>query len=475
MFRLTCTITLIAFILPFCLGGQTFSEKLFHSYENYKETTLKNRRFKHADIVPLIKRLKAPFVVSKAGESLEGRAIYLVKIGTGKTKVLLWSQMHGDESTATMAMMDLFNFFSAPGELDNYRQAILSNLTIYFIPMLNPDGADRFQRRTALQVDLNRDALRLQTPEGQLLKKIRDETDADWGFNLHDQSRYYSVGTSNKTATISFLAPAFDYEKNINPIRKRAMQQIGLMNKTLQQFMPNHVAKYDDGFEPRAFGDNIQKWGTSTILIESGGYKNDPEKQFIRKMNYIGLLSALEQIGTKAYEKNSTEGYESIPFNARYFHEFIIRNATIIKNGKPYILDLGFKKNERQFNNNRSYYDQYYIADLGDLSTYHGYETFDAEGYTIVPGNVYPKTLRNSKKLEKLDIPLLLKKGYTTLKIKQLREEDRQAKLSMNLISADKQTAPSFSIGSNPSFFLEKNGAKKYVVINGVLHKLGLQ
>ena len=88
-------------------------------------------------------------------------------------------------------------------------------------------------------MDLNRDALRLQTPEGRLLKKLRDATNADWGFNLHDQSRYYSVGHTNKTATISFLAPAYNDEKDINEIRKRAMQQIGLMNETLQQFMAN--------------------------------------------------------------------------------------------------------------------------------------------------------------------------------------------------------------------------------------------
>ncbi|MFK7979400.1 MAG: hypothetical protein AB8G86_05435 [Saprospiraceae bacterium] len=81
-----------------------------------------HRRFKHQDIIPLIERLAAPFIVSKARKSMEGRAIYQVKIGTGTTKVLLWSQMHGDEPTATMAMMDIFNFFTKDDELAPLRQ-----------------------------------------------------------------------------------------------------------------------------------------------------------------------------------------------------------------------------------------------------------------------------------------------------------------------------------------------------------------
>jgi len=469
---LVTRLLLFTFFFPNILLGQSFSEQLDQAYEAYQETSITNRRFKHQDIIPLIKRLESPFIVSKAGESLEGRAIYQVKIGKGATKVLLWSQMHGDEPTATMAMMDIFNFFAKKDELAPYKKTILDNLTLYFVPMLNPDGGEQFRRRTALNVDLNRDALRLQTPEGQLLKKLRHETNADWGFNLHDQSRYYSVGTTNKTATISFLAPAYNYEKDINEIRKRAMQQIGLMKETLQQFMPNHIAKYNDSFEPRAFGDNIQKWGTSTILIESGGYKNDPEKQFIRKMNFIALLSALEQIALKKYANTSLEGYESIPFNGRYFHELLIKNATIYKNGLPYILDIAFRRDELQFNKNKSFYYQSYISDLGDLSTFFGYEEIDAAGYQIIPGKLYPKTIKNFKKFQKLDIAKLHEQGYANVKIKNLVDEKRKLKLPIHLLSAYDFFNPAFSLGNNPSFFLEKAGKKEYLIVNGAVFRL---
>lgn len=458
----------IAFFLPIFTFGQTLTTELFNTHEKYKETSITQRRFKHKDIIPLIQKLEVPFEVKKVGASMEGRDLFLVKIGAGKTKVLLWSQMHGDESTATMALFDIFNLFSQKEDLKDWRKGILEELTIYFIPMLNPDGAERFQRRTAFNVDLNRDALRLQTPEAQILKNVRDEIDADWGFNLHDQSRYYSVGNTNKTATISFLAPAFNYEKDINEVRKRAMQEIGLMNETLQQFMPDHVAKYSDDFEPRAFGDNIQKWGTSTILIESGGYKDDREKQFIRKMNYVALLTAFDDIANQKYATNSIEGYESIPFNARYFHELLIRNATINKNGKSYLLDIGFKQNEIQFNNASSFYEASYISDMGDLSPFFGYKEFDATGYTIEFGKLYPKKIKNWKQFKKLDLAKLHQQGFTTVCIKKYKNQNRQEKLPINVIrSIDSFRSSSIYPNSNPSFYLKKGGAKNKLVFNG--------
>ena len=74
------------------------------------------------------------------------------------------------------------------------------------------------------------------------------------------------------------------------------MQLISAMNAILQKHIPNKVARYSDEFEPRAFGDNIQKWGTSTILIESGGLDKDREKQYLRKLHFVILLYAFQAI-----------------------------------------------------------------------------------------------------------------------------------------------------------------------------------
>lgn len=165
----------LALLLNTCETQAQFDQKLANSYEQYKEPSITHRRFKHEVVEGLVKRLAPPFKVEQAGASIEGRSIYKVSLGTGPVKVLLWSQMHGDESTATMALMDMFRFFQASDQFDPLRRQILRELTLVFIPMLNPDGAEKFTRRNALGVDLNRDALRLQSPEAQLLKRVRDE------------------------------------------------------------------------------------------------------------------------------------------------------------------------------------------------------------------------------------------------------------------------------------------------------------
>ena len=390
----------IVFLLTMCSSDSDqgtppppyeLTKKLAETYQRYQEKSITDRRFKHSDIVPLIQKLGDGFEVETAGQSIEGRDIYLVKTGEGPVKVLLWSQMHGDEPTATMAIMDIFNFLSQSDEFDALRKDLRKQLTIYFIPMLNPDGAERFERRNALGIDLNRDAARLQCPESKILKRIRDETDADWGFNLHDQSRYYGAGSEAKTATLSFLAPAYNVGKDINQVRGDAMRLIGWMNTQLQPFIPGQIAKYYDGFEPRAFGDNIQKWGTSTILIESGGLANDREKQEIRQLNYLALLTAMDAIANRRYAPVGLNEYNKIPFNnGNAFHDLLLREVEVEKEGNWYTVDLAFRNNERDLEDHRDFTFRSSISDIGDLSIYYGYKDFPGKGYRALPGKVYP-------------------------------------------------------------------------------------
>ena len=448
-------------------------QQLHLAYGQYREPTIDGRRFKHSDIAPLVQRLEPPFEVKEAGQSIEGRSIYLAKIGNGPKTVLLWSQMHGDEPTATMALMDIFNFFSASDEFDPFRQRLLSALTLYFIPMLNPDGAEKFQRRNALDIDLNRDAMRLVTPEAQILKRVRDETQAQWGFNLHDQSAYYGVGNSPHTASVSFLAPAYNMDKEINESRGNAMRLIVLLGRLLQEHIPGKVAKYDDTFEPRAFGDNIQKWGTSTILIESGGLDGDPEKQELRQLHFTLLLAAFDAIASGAYQDAKIQDYEGIPFNnSNAFHDLILREVQIEKNGKWYTVDLGFRRIEIELNDSKEHYHRGSLSDIGDLSTFYAYEQFDARSYQAVPGKTYPSPFVSLDALRQQDIPTFLRQGYTTFQLTHLPFRSQWAELPIEATDAGKAPADEIRLNGNPSFLLQKEGRYHYAVINGYLYDL---
>ncbi|AZQ58132.1 peptidase M14 [Maribacter sp. MJ134] len=459
------------YFAPVKAQDANITTQLYDSYEKYKEPTLNKRRIKHQDIQPLLAAFaKNPkFKVTKVGSSIGGKSLNLVSIGTGTTDVFLWSQMHGDEPTATQAIFDILNFLDSP-DFAEEKQAILSNLTVHFLPMLNPDGAELFQRRNLLGVDINRDALRLQSPESQTLKRVRDSLEADFGFNLHDQSTYYNAERTEKPATISYLAPAYNYEKDINEVRGNAMKIIVFMNSILQKYAPGQVGRYNDDFEPRAFGDNIQKWGTSTILIESGGYPEDTEKQEIRKLNYVSILSAIYTIAKENYKDIPISEYEKIPENDRKLFDLKITGATYELMGKPYKIDLGINQVEVDYEDHNNFWYSSRIWDQGDLSTYYGYENFDASGYTIRKAQVYPKLISNMEALKALNAQTVLQQGFGYVRLKNIPKEALNASFPFHIIGEKFQT-PDLNLkpGINPTFFLEKEGKLSHAVINGFL------
>ena len=440
---------------------------LAQAYEDYKELQISQRRFGYETIKPLVENRGIEFSVVTLGNSVEGRPIHSLTYGEGAQKVMLWSQMHGDESTATMALFDLFNFLEGPTD-DGYsdiREVISNHLTVKFIPMVNPDGAERFQRRNVLGIDLNRDALRTSSPEAQILREAREAFNPSFGFNLHDQNVYYNTKGSANPATISVLAPAYNEATDINEVRENAMKVIVGMNRILQEETTGHVGKYNDSFEPRAFGDNFQKWGTSTILIESGGFPDDPEKQYIRKLNFMILLNALYEIATEAYKTYDKEAYFSIPDNDSKLVDLLIRDVSLKYEDYTFQTDIGIKRMARE--SEVGYYYTGEIIDLGDLSIYHGYEEVQKNDLEVVLGKVYDdplpwEDLNWEKSIE------LLKEGFIAVKT----TEDRGGMphdfpLKVFTGNGDLDLQP--SLGKTAHFFLRENGELRYAVINGFL------
>lgn len=359
------------------------TSKILQAYPKFYESKAESRKFKHQNLIKILDkhRINQIFEFEEVGQSFEGRKIEMIKIGEGKTKVFLWSQMHGNEAVATLALLDLLNFFSSENYFEDLKNQILQKLSIYILPMLNPDGAERFIRRNAQGIDLNRDAKKLTAPESQILMNLIDKIKPDFGFNLHDQETYYGVENFENNTHIAFLAPAYDFQKSINESRTRSMQVIAKMNETLQTVVPQKVAKYSDAYMPNAFGDQIQTRGVSTILIESGYKHNDKERKYIRKLNFLSFLSAFETIVKQDFTKINIEEYFEIPANIKNkFLDIKIENLTIEKNGKTFTTDIGISYDRSQREKFTDYCEELIIWEIGDLSQYSAFQTFDAKG-----------------------------------------------------------------------------------------------
>ena len=328
------------------------------------------------------------FQMNKVGESVEGRAIHHVRAGTGPFGVLMWSQMHGDEPTATAALFDLFEYLRRHRKEPAVAR-ILTSLTLHVIPMLNPDGAERYERRNAQSIDINRDALRLQTPEGKLLKEVRDRLRPAIGFNLHNQSWRTSVGDPPKPASISLLAVAYDESRSLNEGRILTRKVCAVIRDALEPFASGQIGRYDDAFEVRAFGDNLTLWGTPVVLVETGAWPSPNPDPALVRLNFIALASALDALATRRVHLADPARYESLPINeARTFH-VIIRNATIINGAgvPPFVADVGVTANRRvrHVDGRREMQLSMNVEDIGDLRTAGALTTIEATGMTVVP------------------------------------------------------------------------------------------
>lgn len=365
---------------------EIYADNLNKNYPSFRVPDFVKRSFPpelfHKTIDQLVEESRGLFEIKIAGQSFEQRPVRLLTVGNGKTSVLLWSQMHGDESTATMAIADILNYCNKTRD-DEITRHLLSSVTLYFLPMLNPDGAERFQRRTAQDIDMNRDAMAQTTPEAKILVQLQQQLKPQFGFNLHDQE-LSTVGTGKELTAIAVLAPAFDKEKTFNDVRTRAKQLASLFASVAERSVAGKVAKYDDTFEPRAFGDNMQLWGTSTVLVESGHAFNDPEKDSIRKLNVVGLLSSFLAIADKSYAQDDKSVYDRLPFNGKRVYDIIIRNVRIEdENGKTTIADLGISYQVDTHSEQPAR-----LVDLGDLSTFIALKEIDGRKKAIPRRNI---------------------------------------------------------------------------------------
>jgi len=329
------------------------------------------------------------FEVETIATSVEGRPLRHVRWGEGKISVMLWSQMHGNESTASMSLADLFHFLGEKPQ-DPLVARLREHLTLHLMPIANPDGTARFQRRNAQNIDINRDGRMLATPEAKALEALRARAQPQFAFNLHDQNPGTRAGDSERGVAIALLAERPDEGDETSAVLARSIQVAAAMRIALEPHIGGQIARYDSTFNPRAFGERLAQRGTSDVLIESGGIEGDPEKQILRRLNAIALLAALDAIATGEYASLPAALYEDLPENARAWPDLVIRGATIIAPGQPALradVLVNFK-HALSFREGK-------IADLGDLADVKARRVVEADGLFIIAQdeNGQPTTL----------------------------------------------------------------------------------
>ncbi len=360
------------------LHKNLFSDQWFHKVKFEK---VSGRYVTNKSLKKLIRHLNNSFSVKRIGESVQGRDVSSFEIGSGEIKVLVWSQMHGNESTTTKAVFDLLCAFK--NEASNpVLQTILERCTIQIIPILNPDGAKAYTRVNANSVDLNRDLQNLSQPESSLLKLQYEEFQPDYCLNLHDQRTIFSAGDKPKPATLSFLTPAKDEERTIDESRKKSMGLIAGIASDLNEQLSGCIGRYDDSYNIHCAGDTFQTLGTPTLLFEAGHYQGDYLREEVRKYVLRALLSCLYRISEGKEQADNFEAYFDIPENEKLFNDIVIRGAAL--NGEKRDVSIQYKEGRK--------HDKIEFVPIvqkiaGEILNY-GHREINAEGKELkLPGN----------------------------------------------------------------------------------------
>lgn len=131
--------------------------------------------------------------VEVAGQSHNGLDIFTATVGTGDKVILIQSEIHGNEKTGTVALLNILKNLSTNSK---QAQEIRKELTLVFMPMMNPDASEADKRRNSMTWD-------------EVLDNFPQLTDAKPSWNYLDRgiSQSYNYGEN----------PGFDVNRDFNP------------------------------------------------------------------------------------------------------------------------------------------------------------------------------------------------------------------------------------------------------------------
>ncbi len=126
-----------------------------------------------------------PIRVSVEGTSAGGHPLYLVHAvrGTPAWRVFFYAQQHGDEVSGKDALLYLVRDIARKPEL------LPTDVDLWIMPMVNPDGAEAGKRRNSTGTDLNRDHIVLEQPETQALHRVARRVRPHVAVDCHEFTR----------------------------------------------------------------------------------------------------------------------------------------------------------------------------------------------------------------------------------------------------------------------------------------------
>lgn len=285
--------TIVKYILILSLF---FSTAILHSQQTRPERTNDEETSRYSDVMEFIGELKFDQKIMRLawlGYSTQGKRLPMIIYGdagnftpeairsSGKVVVYIQGNIHAGEVEGKEAMLELLRDLSQGKHAEWRRRLIL-----LIVPIFNADGNDNIslynrpwqhgpiagmgQRSNGQGLDLNRDHMKLETPEVQSFVKMLNEYDPHITIDLH-------------TTNGSFHGYHITYSFALNPVIDNTLD-----NYTRSVFFPDVEKKMrSKKWRIHRYGDYLEK----TPAGKPGYYFWAHEPRY--NSNYVGFRNRL--------------------------------------------------------------------------------------------------------------------------------------------------------------------------------------
>ncbi len=213
---LICLVSL--FLCPTIIEAQSIIEgdRIYSFDEMEKDLFLLKERF--------------PIELQSIGKSEKGRDLWAARLGKGEKSLLLVGTHHGREWMTTsllMKMLEKYAIAYKQGEkLGSYSPQLLDEVSIWFVPMINPDGVS--------------------IQQGNLSRLSFTEKIAIWQMNAYsfnwirwkanakgvDLNRQYPAGWNTVTAEVE--KPSYQFYKGRRPFEAKEVQALSSFTQNIK-------------------------------------------------------------------------------------------------------------------------------------------------------------------------------------------------------------------------------------------------
>jgi hypothetical protein len=257
-----------------------------------------------------------------AGYTLEGRPLYIAKLGTGAQRMWLQGRIHGNEPLGNDVCLAIIKSL-----LSNNR-ALLDKMTFWIIPMYNPDGAAHFWRGNANGVDLNRNwyrgnATSYSEPESKAFYAAWKAFKPHYAIDLHHQGTYL-IADTNIMTTFSIGIPVASWR--LDPWvwdTNREMAVTGF--DSLQKVGYVHPSRYPDIDIPTSVVGSMMLdnpgpdgsqtgWVTAAMFFENRGGIGNRSRGYIVQQMLVSTGAIIASIYADTLKGVDPSRWDEIPF-----------------------------------------------------------------------------------------------------------------------------------------------------------------